>query len=242
MPPSRLTSQSHRPGADKPRRNSPSSTQGEAGNRQVRLWDAIRSTRKHIKDWKTQSDHVQSLFNRWILPRERQITDSTCELSEALIDELSTSDHSQAERSLLGLWIIQNLESLCGHPFAIESQWHNVLESFTECLDANNPVDSQLIRVCQQSVSLFKHHSPPNAPTTEDAEKYDQNSFFHDSSENEYEEVDVVFDFGWHKRDENQSASTSGKDSKVNTNEKKSNARKDSPFYEENSCKTQTYE
>jgi len=235
MPLSRLSNQSRRTGALKPKRHSRRSAADEAKNRHDRLWDAIRSTRKSIDEWKTQSEHVQSLFNHWILPRERRFTDATCELSEALIDELSTPDRSQAERSLIGLWIIQNIESLCAHPFAKESRWHDVLDSFTDCLDANNAIDSQLIRLCQQSISRFKEDTSHDEQLSTGSAQHDPFGFMSDTDDEHYDEDDVVFDFGWHKREESDSTTTSGKDKKPEENAKKRKDSDDSAFYEENS-------
>jgi len=233
MPLSRLSSHGRRTGSLKPKRQSHRSTHNEAKNRHDRLWDAIRSTRTSIDDWKTQSEHVQSLFNHWILPRERRFTDSTCELSEALIDELSTPDRSQSERSLLGLWIIQNIESLCSHPFARESRWHAVLDSFTDALNTNDPIDCQLIRVCQQSISRFKEDVLNDEPITRNAAEDNHFAFLYDTREDPYEEDDIVFDFGWHKRDGDHCTENSCKSSETQKNEQRNKSQENSAFHSE---------
>jgi len=211
MPLNRLSRRSTHKGALKQKTKQGQSASNNTSNRHDSLWTAIRKTRESIDDWKTSSEHVSSLFDQWILPRERRITECTCELSESLIVELGRPNRSPAERSLIGLWIIQNLESLSQHPFAEDLHWQNVLAKFNEKLNSSDPIDVQLIRLCQQNI--YKHNDPieSDEPQTKNATvERDRNDPDYASSNQqtpdrssyiEEDEEDITFDFGWHKKE-----------------------------------------
>lgn len=185
MPISRLSNRSRNTGLKKKRR---AAGQQAPSTRHQHLWDAIRSTREEIERWQAKSEFVLTLFRQTIQPREQRITECLQRLTKSLIVLRDNSARTQAERSLIGLWIIENLTSLSSHPFASKTQWENLSLQFSDTLDHEDPIDSQLIRLHRTEVAKAtdanERHSSP-----EEIEP-----------EAEYED-DIIFDFGWHKKD-----------------------------------------
>ena len=185
MPLSRLSNRSRRTGLKKKRRTA---EQQAPSTRHQHLWDAIRSTREEIERWQAKSEFVLTLFRQTIQPREQRITEFTQRLTESLIVLRVNHARTQAERSLIGLWIIENLTSLSSHPFASKTQWENLSLQFSDTLDHEDPIDSQLIRLHRTEVAQAA-----------DANEL-QSSSEEIEPESEYED-DIIFDFGWHKKD-----------------------------------------
>ena len=161
------------------------------------LWEAIRLTREELENWKSLSGHIEKLFRDLILPREERITQTLGRLTGDLITQFNSPDRDAAERSLLGLWIIENFNTLNEHPFATRSGYKDQLTRFNAILDDDDPIDSQLIRLLQRSgardnyqAEMSEHEntfrSKPSSP--------EQTNIEPEESE------DIVFDFGWHKR------------------------------------------
>lgn len=186
MPLSRLSNRSRRTGLKTKRRPSKQHT---ASTRHQHLWDAIRSTREELANWQAKAEYVQSLFRETILPREHRITEGAQQLTSLLISLFNKPARTPAERSLIGLWIIEILGSLGSHPFASKAQWENLTLDFSESLNAEDPIDSQLIRLLRTGESR----------QGTDTESFDKHDSWPD--EEELEEEDVVFDFGWHKKE-----------------------------------------
>lgn len=184
MPLSRLSSRSRRTGLKKKRRAAESQT---PSTRHQHLWDAIRSTREEIERWQAKSEFVLPLFRQTIQPRELRITECMQRLTGSLIELRVNHARSQAERSLIGLWIVENLKSLSSHPFAAKAQWENLSLQFSDSLDHEDPIDSQLIRLHRTGIMQPRNESEP--------------SYAQEEMVSESDDDDVVFDFGWHKKD-----------------------------------------
>lgn len=184
MPLSRLSSRSRRTGLKKKRRAAENQT---PSTRHQHLWDAIRSTREEIERWQAKSEFVLTLFRQTIQPRELRITECMQRLTGSLIELRVNHARSQAERSLIGLWIVENLKSLSSHPFAAKAQWENLSLQFSDSLDHKDPIDSQLIRLHRTGIMQPRNESEP--------------SYAQEEMVSESDDDDVVFDFGWHKKD-----------------------------------------
>ena len=185
MPLSRLSSRSRRTGLKKKR---PAAERAAPSTRHQHLWDAIRSTREEIERWQSKSEFVLTLFRQTIQPREQRITECMQQLTESLVVLRDKPARSQAERSLIGLWIIENLTSLSSHPFASKTQWENLSMQFSETLDYDDPIDSQLIRLHRTEIAKATDASElPSSPVDMELESESED--------------DIVFDFGWHKKD-----------------------------------------
>ncbi len=183
MPLSRLSQRSRRTGLKRQGRTSSQPTQA---SRHHRLWEAIRTTREEINNWQIRADYIQGQFQNTILPREHRITDSVQQLTHLVIEHFQNPKRDAAERSLLGLWIIHNLGSLATHPFASKAQSNELLIQFSQTLDSDDAIDSQLLRLLQN-----------NEPEADRAS--DTASFYAQDDESELDEEEITFDFGWHK-------------------------------------------
>ncbi|MFK8076040.1 MAG: hypothetical protein AB8B84_05600 [Granulosicoccus sp.] len=185
MPLSRLSSRSRRTGLKKKR---PAAQRAAPSTRHQHLWDAIRSTREEIERWQSKSEFVLTLFQQTIQPREQRISECMQRLTGTLIGLRENPARTQAERSLIGLWIIENLTSLGSHPFVSKTQWENLSLQFSDTLDHEDPIDSQLIRLHRTKVATTSdtNELPGSLENIEpESESYDE----------------IIFDFGWHKKD-----------------------------------------
>jgi hypothetical protein len=133
-----------------------------------------------------------------ILPREQRLTSALARLTDSLIKHVSNPARDNAERSLLGLWIIQNLDTLNNHPFATDSERQNLYTNFSSILDNEDPIDSQLIRLLQRQRQVI---TDDTESSTKEQLNSAKSSFSHQSSEESYEDSEEpLFDFGWHKK------------------------------------------
>jgi len=114
---------------------------------------------------------IDGLFRQHILPREEQLTGTCSDLTERLIDVYADDVLGSAEQALLNLWISENLRSLASHPFAPEAQ------------------RDTLNRRWQQ---LQAEESGLDAPAARSGNLFDE--LFDD----DLDEDDEIFDFGWH--------------------------------------------
>jgi hypothetical protein len=149
--------------------------------RHLVLWEAIRRTRDELSRCQHQAEHVNSLFRQYILPREEQLTATCGQLTDRLMDNYGLAALSNAEQALLGLWIAENLQALNAHPFmagaervALNLRW-STLQA-----DEPTPLSGQPRRGSVCSDDSF-------CPLDEGQ-----------SGDDEPDDDDVVFDFGWH--------------------------------------------
>ena len=197
MPLSRLSPRSHQKGITaRGKKSKRSNAQSNAPrSRHLALWDAIRLTREELENWTALSERIEQLFRDVILPREQRITDTLGRLTGSLINHFENPARDAAERSLLGLWIIQNVETLNDHPFATETQRTELLSRFSNALDENDPIGSQLIRLLQH-----KGGDDSQEGAFEDGSVEAKSPPKQSIETNNEESEDIVFDFGWHKK------------------------------------------
>lgn len=167
-------------------------------SRHSRLWEAIRVTRKELEQWRSLSAYIHTLFRDRILPRERLVTNMLCALNSSLLDHFNNPKNSTAERSLLGLWIVQNFNTLAYHPFTTESEYGDLLTRFSKILDENDPIERQLIRLVQplrtteSDAGALLNAKQRNAASATFCQQ--------DTTDSEEEYEEPAFDFGWHKK------------------------------------------
>lgn len=118
---------------------------------------------------------IDGLFRQHILPRETRLTGDHGELTDRLMDAYAEHWLGSAEQALLNLWIADNLRSLAGHPFAAA------------------PQREALNRRWQQLQAAETAHAPPATRTG--------GSLLDDLFDDELDDEDDVFDFGWHAGD-----------------------------------------
>ncbi len=140
--------------------------------RHLRLWEAIRLTREELSDWQQRTALIDGLFRQHILPRETRLTGDHGELTDRLMDAYAEHWLGSAEQALLNLWIVDNLRSLAGHPFAAA------------------PQREALNRRWQQLQAAEAAHAPPATRTG--------GSLLDDLFDDDLDDDDDVFDFGWH--------------------------------------------
>lgn len=158
-------------------RMTPSRIAGKRDRRQparhLRLWEAIRLTRSELSDWQQRTALVDGLFRQHILPRETQLTGVHGELTERLMDNYAEDWLGSSDQALLNLWISDKLQSLASHPFAAESQREALKHRWQQLLQAE--------------AGSHGEQSKPSSRTLLD-ELFDD----------ELDEDDEIFDFGWH--------------------------------------------
>ncbi len=185
--------------------------QNQAASRHLNLWEAIRRTRDELAQWQARVDQVNTLFHHSIVPREHRLTDAYCDLTDALMSQFAITTLSPADRSLVGLWITDNLRSLANHPFVTPSYQASLLNQWAGLVDVDGPIENQLMRLARQhALFLTAGADTSHDPHASDSQSscsptadVDDEAAAHDD-----EEEDVVFDFGWHK---NSSASSTTK-------------------------------
>ena len=221
MPLSRLSPRSHQKGVSTRGKKSsrPDGKSRDVRSRHLRLWEAIRLTREELENWKSLSEQIEKLFRDLILPREERITRTLGRLTGDLITHFNNPDRDTAERSLLGLWIIENFNTLNEHPFATRSGYKDQFTRFSAILDNNDPIDSQLIRLLQRSGARDNNQSE----ASEQDHTFRSKPASPQQTNIEPEESeDIVFDFGWHKKpptSENKQEENSGRSEKPGANQ-----------------------
>ncbi len=158
-----------RSGARRPQARSPA--------KHLRLWEAIRQTREELDQWRQRAEQVELLFRAHILPRETRFTTAYSALTMRLMDRFEEAGLNSARQALLSLWITDNLHSLNAHPFVSETQQSALSQRWQSIqLEESNRADEML------SSSGQKKTESLNDALDED----------------ELDENDVIFDFGWH--------------------------------------------
>lgn len=79
---------------------------------------AIEQTRSQITEYQTIVSRLQQKFDGVIRPLEESMTLRVLELTHRLIDRHDQTALSVSDKSVLGLWIGDNIASLSQHPFA----------------------------------------------------------------------------------------------------------------------------
>ena len=111
-------------------------------SRAARLWEAIRCTRDELDVRRRRAEEIGERFVATIRPREQGLTRTVCRVTERLVEHHERSSLDGAERTLLGLWINENLQSLSAHPFAprvetdaLSLRWRGHLHACSHPLD-----------------------------------------------------------------------------------------------------------
>lgn len=203
MPLSRLSARRNRNTLLPQRSQSSSSNSGQnqAASRHLNLWEAIRRTRDELAQWQARVDQVNTLFHHSIVPREHRLTDAYCDLSDALMSQFAITTLSPADRSLIGLWITENLQSLATHPFVTESYRSSLLTQWAVLIDIDAPIENQLMRLARQH-ALFVNSDSDNSQDPQSSDS--QSSWSFDANVDKEsaadDDDDLVFDFGWHQK------------------------------------------
>ena len=87
-------------------------------SRVASLWTAIERTRRELEWHARHAGEIGERFVAIIRPREAGLTSALCRVTERLVDHHEHTALGGDERTLLGLWINENLQSLATHPFA----------------------------------------------------------------------------------------------------------------------------
>lgn len=163
-------------------------------SRHLQLLTAIRRTREELDRWQSQMALVDTLFRTHILPREQSLTKQFCALTGLLMDHFANQNLSPGDQSLIGLWIIENLESLNDHPF-VSAEQHDALRKRWELLlSRDGYIEQQLTKMSRH---LGSHDGNARVPDRQT----DTNAGGGTTSE-DLDEEEIVFDFGWHKKEE----------------------------------------
>ncbi len=201
MPLSRLSARRNRDGLITQRRRQDANL-NPATSRHLRLWEAIRRTREELSSWQAKVDQVDTLFRQNIVPREHRLTNTCCDLTSVLMTLFAEADLSEADRSLLGLWVTDNLQALQSHPFVSVSRRDALNTQWVQLISVDAPTESQLARLARQHAIFAEfpstHSAHPQTSTATD------NSATDDSDDSEFDDDDIVFDFGWHRSDSKQ--------------------------------------
>lgn len=130
--------------------------------RHIRLWDAIRRTQQELDQWQQRLNQVDSLFNRFIVPREENLTQIVTTVTEKLVHHFSNDVLDTADQSLLGLWITDNLQSLHGHPFASQERTEILLDQWRQLINQDGAIENQLSKLAGKfdSVNGIPGHLP----------------------------------------------------------------------------------
>ena len=100
------------------------------------LWRRLAQARAELADHERRAGAIDALFRTTIEPRERLLTLGVARVTEALVDHYDGSPLERGERSVLGLWINENLGSLSGHPYAPADSVAALIERWRAVLDA----------------------------------------------------------------------------------------------------------
>jgi len=214
MPLSRLSARRNRDALvrQRARAKTDRSGQSKAASRHLVLWEAVRKTRAELIQWQARVDQVDSLFQQLIVPREQRMTAAYSELTSTLMSQFAGTGLSSADRSLIGLWITDNLQSLTAHPFVKQSDRTALLDQWSDLISVDGPIENQLARLAQQySLFTFSHvntDSGEDSHLANDGAKKTKNANEEDDSEHD---DDLVFDFGWHRKSSDKNPATTEK-------------------------------
>ena len=155
MPLSRLAPRSSATGLSRKKKNTSSNDDTQ---RHLYLWTAIRKTQEEINVWQRQVDQVEGLFAKYVAPREQQLTKAVSDLTEKLMQHFETTELEIADKSLLGLWICDNLSSLYDHPFGDPALTGALRNRWLVLLNNDGLVENQLAK-------LTRNYSTDEEPT-----------------------------------------------------------------------------
>ena len=100
------------------------------------LWRELARARERLAEHERRAGAVETLFRTGIEPRERLLTLGVVRVTGALVEHYEVTALERADRSVLGLWINENLESLAGHPYAptlpveaLVTRWRALLDA-----------------------------------------------------------------------------------------------------------------
>lgn len=163
------------------------------------LWDAIQKTREELEQWQTRADEIDELFRRIILPREHQLTDVFCRLTQKLLQYFEVTPMADATKSLLGLWITENLHTIAQHPFVPAQRYTMLSRCWFDLIKHEGPIENQLLRLAEQR-AIFRDWV--NLHESDSGHSAEQNSANQADRENtvDDDDEDVIFDFGWHRK------------------------------------------
>lgn len=159
-------------------------TPGKTQARHLRLWEAIRGTRQELSERQERVDRIDTLFRQSILPRETRLVSLHAQLTESLMDHHESSPLDSADHALLTLWINDNLQTLADHPFACTSQREALLQRW---------------RAMQTSAEAQNAHGTHDGPMRSDASGKPNRSTLDELFDDDLDEEDEIFDFGWHR-------------------------------------------
>ncbi len=142
----------------------------------LRLWEAIRQTREELEQWQQRAEQVELLFREHILPRETRFTNACSDLTNRLMDRFEEGALNSARQALLVLWITDNLHSLNTHPFVSQTQRSALSQRWQSIQEASNCTGDHSSMSGERKTGSLR-----------DA-----------LDEDELDEDDVIFDFGWH--------------------------------------------
>lgn len=130
--------------------------------RVARLSEAIRRTRAELDACERRCGEIGERFVSTIRPREEHFTRAVCRVTERLVTHHEDTLLAGDERTLLGLWINENLQSLAGHPFAPRGETDTLARRWRRHLGmAEHPLDVPL-------ASLYARQAgaPRSTPST----------------------------------------------------------------------------
>lgn len=131
-------------------------------SRVARLWEAIRRTRDELEARERHERWIGSRFEALIRPRERLFTSAVCRTTERLVAHHESTRLDIDERTLLGLWINENLQSLATHPFAPRASADALARRWSRHLGTvSHPLDVPL-------ASLYARQGGPAPGATRD--------------------------------------------------------------------------
>jgi len=88
--------------------------------RYLLLWERIQQLELKLRNQESINETIIREFSKKVLPLEEQVTLEIIELTKDIM-RLFHSSEDNANRSLLGFWVLDNFKLLAAHPFANES-------------------------------------------------------------------------------------------------------------------------
>ena len=133
------------------------------------LWEAIRRTREALELRRARVARLTERFTSTIRPREETFTRTVCRLTERLVSHHEHTALDGPGRTLLGLWIDENLRSLASHPFAPRAETEALTRRWRGHLDrAVHPLDAALANLHASAGGV-----PAERPVRHDADATD---------------------------------------------------------------------
>jgi len=184
MPLSRLSARSRRTSLSAPK----STRTGNKGrsdghSNYLALWKAIEHTRAELDLVQKNTAFIDRLFNQHIMPAEQQLTATVQDITDALLPYFNGPALDTGNKSLLGLWITENLTALQDHPFANTERTQALNRRWLTLLDNPGITEHELSRLAKPNTS-----AKPTARAADQSEaawQTDRNSeeSFHQSAQ-----------------------------------------------------------